>query len=234
MVSDEERYIRAPLTGLIRKSPFDGLLDHAEKVEECILLLKEGMEAYCREEYDRFEGISKRIAKVEHEADLIKGNIRAHLPRNVFLMVDKSHFLTCLREEDSILDYAEDASVWLSFRRDKIPNQIKDDFLEHLQRVVECVDAYQRAIKEIKGAIRKTSKEGKRDKVKEGIKEAIKEVHRKEWEADTIEHKLTSAIFGLDADPLAIYHLLKVVELIGEIANHTENAGDWLRVMIAK
>ncbi len=230
MSPDEEKYIRIPITGVIRKSPFDGLLNHAEKVEECIILLREAVEAYWREDYDRFEKIADKIADVEHEADDIKANIRAHLPRNVRLVVDKSHFLTCLREEDAILDYAEDVSVWLRFKRQKIPDEIKKDFFDHLERVVECVDAYQRAVQEVKGVVGRTAREERRKKAKE----AIYETHRKEWEADAIERRLTSDIFKLDADPLTIFHLLKVVELIAEIANHTENAGDWLRAMIAR
>jgi hypothetical protein len=230
MPPEEDRYIRTPLTGIIRKSPLDGLLAHAEKVEECIHLLKEDLEAYWEEDYARFDELAKKIGEAEHEADLIKSNIRAHLPRNVLLVVEKSHFLTCLREEDAILDYTEDVSIWLGFRKGKIPDEIKEEFFEHLERVIECVEAYERAIKEAKGIIGRTSREEGRKKVKD----AIKETHRKEWEADEVERSLTKKIFELDMEPLAKFHLIKVVGLIGEIANHTENAGDWLRVMIAR
>jgi hypothetical protein len=226
----EEKYTRVPMAEIVRKSPFDGLLKHAEKVKECVSLLKEEMEAYCREEWDKFDKLVNEVAELEHEADLIKGNIRAHLPKSIFMPVDKSSFLTCLREEDAILDYAEDAGVWLKFKRTKIPEEIKDDFLKHLIRVIECVEAYERAIKGVKRLVRGTFR--KKERIK--AKEAIKEAHRKEWEADEIERRLTKQIFKLELDPLSIFHLIKVVELIGDIANHTENAGDWLRVMIAK
>jgi hypothetical protein len=226
----KEKYTRAPVAEIVRRSPFDGLLKHAEKVKECVSLLKEGMEAYCREEWDRFDKLADRVAELEHEADLIKGNIRAHLPKSIFMPVDKSHFLNCLREEDAILDFAEDAGVWLRLKRTEMPEELKADFLEHLTKVIECVEAYESAVGGIKRLVRKTFRKEERIKAKKAIKDA----HRKEWEADELERRLTKRIFKLDLDPLSIYHLLRAVEIIGEIANHTENAGDWVRVMIAK
>lgn len=226
----EEKYTRAPIAEIVRRSPLEGLLQHAEKVKECISLLRGGLEAYCNEDYDKFDKLADQVSELEHEADLIKGNIRAHLPKNIFMSIDKSTFLTCLREEDAILDYAEDVGIWLKFKRTRIPEEIKKDFLEHLDRVIECVDAYEKAIQRVKIVVSGRFKNREREKVKE----AIKETHRKEWEADEIERRLTRDIFKLDLDVLSIFHLIKVVELIGEIANHTENAGDWLRVMVAK
>jgi hypothetical protein len=224
------KFTRTPMAEIVRRSPFDGLLSHNEKAKECISILKDAMEAYCDEEWERFEELTNKIIKIEHEADLIKGNIRAHLPKSIFMPVDKSAFLDCLREEDAILDYAEDASVWLKFKRNVIPNEFREDFLKHLEKVIECVNAYDNAVKEVKALVRGAVRQKDREKAKQ----AIKETHRKEWEADEVEKRLTKNIFSADLDPLSIFHLIKVVELIGEIADHAENAGDRLRMMFAK
>jgi uncharacterized protein Yka (UPF0111/DUF47 family) len=37
-----------------------------------------------------------------------------------------------------------------------------------------------------------------------------------------------------ELDPISIFHLVKVVDIIAQIANHAENAGDRIRAMIAK
>jgi uncharacterized protein Yka (UPF0111/DUF47 family) len=35
-------------------------------------------------------------------------------------------------------------------------------------------------------------------------------------------------------DPATTFHLIRLIEYIGEISNHAENAGDMMRAMIAR
>jgi hypothetical protein len=35
-------------------------------------------------------------------------------------------------------------------------------------------------------------------------------------------------------DPVAVFHLIRLTEIIGSIADHAENAGDMMRAMVAK
>ena len=41
-------------------------------------------------------------------------------------------------------------------------------------------------------------------------------------------------IFSTMKDPIQIYHLVRLVETIGSIADHAQNAADMMRAMIAK
>ena len=67
------------------------------------------------------------------------------------------------------------------------------------------------------------------------LRQMIHHIHRKEWEADQIEAKLSKELFNIkDLDPVSVIHLLKIVDRMDQIANHAENAGDWLRAMLAK
>jgi hypothetical protein len=38
----------------------------------------------------------------------------------------------------------------------------------------------------------------------------------------------------MEKDPVAIFHLVKLAEIIGSVADHAENAGDVMRTMIAR
>jgi len=71
-------------------------------------------------------------------------------------------------------------------------------------------------------------------KERKELKDLVKEIHRKEWEADQIEMRMAKKLYSLDLDPLTIIHLSKTFDLIDQIANHTENAGDWVRAMMAR
>lgn len=221
--------MRFLLFKVFRKSPFDGLIKHAAKIKECIQVFRDAIKAFCAEDFDRFDDLAKKVSKLEHEADLIKANIRAHLPKWIFMPVDKAQFLMLLKEQDAILDFAEDALIWFSFRKTKIPEEIKEDFSLHLSKVLETVDALEKVINNIHEIIAGLPKKERKE-----LKDLVKDIHQKEWEADQIEMRMTKKLFNLDLDPLAIFHLSKAFDLIDQIANHTENAGDWVRAMMAR
>ena len=228
----ESKLGRVPAAATLRKSPFEGLYLHSEKVRECITTLDEALRAYCKGDYDKFMVLSKKVGELEGEADKIKGNTRNHLPRFIFMPVDKADFLMLLREEDKILDYAEDTAIWLDFRRTPIPDSIKEDFMAHADKVMECVEVLQKAMQNLRDLLETSFSK----KEREQTKKLIREIHRKEYEADLLERELTKKIFALESelDPVSIFHLVKVVDIIAQIANHAENAGDRIRAMIAK
>ncbi len=221
--------MRVPVIRAFTRSPFDGLLKHAAKVKQCAAALQEAMEAYCRGEYEKFKDLADKVSKLEEEADWIKGNIRNHLPRGIWMPVDKADFLMALKEQDAILDFAEDAVVWLSFRRTPIPEELRERFLDHLSKVVETVIILEQVMENVKLLVT-SPRRGDR----EMCKERLKEVHHKEWEADQVERRLALDLFNNELDPVSLFHLLKVVDLIGNIANHAENVGDRVRAMMAK
>lgn len=223
--------VRIPIFKAIRPSPFDRLLQHASKVVECIRSFKNAVENYLEEDFAEFEKQAARVTQLEHEADIIKGNIRAHLPRGIFMPVDKSDFLMLLREQDAILDFAEDAVVWMGMRHTRVPQNLKETIKEHLLKVVETVEALEKVVAKIKTLISLFLT----NEARESAKEAVKEVHKKEWEADNIERKISKEIFAIEnIDPLSTYHLLHTMYLIDSIANHAENAGDLIRAILAK
>lgn len=221
---------RIPMLGMIRVSPFDKLLEHAKKTKEGMAILKDCITTYCEGDYEKSEKLSQKVIELEHEADLIKGNITAHLPKQILLSVDVGVFLRLLNEQDSILDFAENAVVWLHFRQTKVPAEIKDDLLNHLHKVIECIESFEKVIIHVKEIVSFSGSSKLRDK----IKETIKEVHQKEWEDDQIGRVFAKKAFNLSTDPLSIYHLLKLGDLIGKIAKHAENAADRVRAMVAR
>jgi predicted phosphate transport protein (TIGR00153 family) len=221
---------RIPILRALRVSPFDKLLEHAQKVKECITVLRDCLTSYCEGDYKKSEKLSQKVIELEHEADLIKGNITAHLPKGILLPVDTGVFLRLLNEQDAILDFAEDTVVWLHFRKTKVPNNIKEELLKHLYKVLECIEAFERTVIHVKEIISFAASKQLREK----MKETVKEVHRKEWEDDQIERELARKIFNLPIDPLSVYHLLRLTDLIGKIASHAENAADRIRTMMAR
>ena len=229
--SKSSNHIRQPVAEVIRRSPFKAITAHAHKVHECIKELDLAVKDYTEGRYKHAQKHIKRVNILEHEADQIKGNIRAHLPKFIFMPINRSDFLMLLREEDAVLDYAEDVAVLLDMRQTPVPDDCKKDFIAHTDKVVETALHLERTVQNFVEMME--SSMGFEDREK--LKKMIHEIHKKEWEADQIEFRLSKKLFNSKSDDvLGTVHLLKVVERTAQIANHAENAADRLRAMIAK
>lgn len=223
---------RTPVGNTLRRSPFDGLINHAAKVRECVKALEDALYYFERGDMERFREMKKKVEELESEADRIKANIRNHLPKGVWMPVDKQFFLMTLTQQDSILDYAEDVVVWIDIRGKPLPPELLEDFSKLQKKVVETVEEYEKAVNNIPHILETSFSEKERKETKE----YIYGVHKLEHESDKIERELAKKIFSMEdrMDPLTIWHLIKLVNILGDVANHAENAADRVRAMISK
>jgi len=226
-------HFRAPISETYRrKSPFDQLLRHMGKVKECINLLGDGLIRYYKGDYQGFSELAEKVSSIEHQADIIKGNLRNHIPSSLFMPVDKGKFLWALREQDAILDHAENLAQMLDIRHTKIPGDLQQLFIEHAQTVMKTVVAMEKAVENIRDLVETSFIQREREQTKE----FIHKVHDLEWQADQKKYNMTKAIYKLEKklDPMDEYHLLKIADWVDDIADHAENVADWLRSMIAR
>ena len=224
-------YFRTPVSDTFWRSPLNGIVAHGKKVQECIDVLSQAVRSYVDGQFDEVMELTKRASALEGEADLLKGNIRNHMPKFIFLSVDKRDFLLLLSEQDKILDYSEDVALLLQMRNTTLPDSLREDFLAHAEKVRQTVIALGRVLE----LFQKLWDASFARILREDTKDNIKKVHRLEWEADQLEARLSRKLFNMDEmSPLAAVHLLKVVDRMDQIANHAENAADRVRAMIAK
>jgi len=229
----EKDHFRTPIADTFRrKSPFEQLIEHMCKVRECIDILGKGLIRYYKGDYKGFSEITEKVSKLEHEADLIKSNIRNHLPSHLFMPVDKGKFLWALREQDAILDHADNLAHMLDMRHTKIPKIVQNFFIEHVKTVTKTVGAMEEAVINIRDLVETSFVKREREQTKE----YIYKIHDLEYKADTIKYEMTKGIYKLEKklSPMDVYHLLKIADWVDDIADHAENVADWLRAMIAK
>ena len=228
-----KNHFRVPVADTFRrKSPFSQLLEHMEKVRECISILGDGLVKYYKGDYKDFSKMAKKVSELEHEADLIKSNIRNHLPTHLFMPVDKGKFMWALREQDAILDHAENLAKMLDMRHTKIPKELQEVFIEHAKLVMKTVKAMEDAVGNIRDLVETSFVKREREQTKQ----FIYKVHEFEWKADEKKYEMTKGIYKLEKklDPMDVYHLLKISDWVDDIADHAENVADWLRAMMAK
>jgi uncharacterized protein Yka (UPF0111/DUF47 family) len=66
------------------------------------------------------------------------------------------------------------------------------------------------------------------------VKDMIRSLRHYEHEADKLEDSVKEKIFNTIEDAVAVFHLVRLTEIIGSIADHAENAGDMMRAMVAR
>ena len=222
--------MRVPFMFLFITSLFDGLQEHAEKVKECAWSFQEAIECHISEKCKTFEEFRQDVIRMEREADAIKRRIRGHLPRGALMPIDKFQLFGYLKEQDAVLDAVEDAMDWLSFRsKPGIPEELQNEFFL-------LVDANIDPIEELSAMVSAARKYFKffSEKQRMVVKDIIRNLRHQEHEADKIEAMINKKILNMDIDPVTIFHMIMLVEIIGSIADHAENAGDMMRAMIAK
>ena len=222
--------MRIPFLSLFITSPFDGLVQHAEKVKECAWAFQQAIECHLSKKCITFEEFRQEVIILEREADEIKRRIRGHLPKGTMMPVDKFQLFRYLKEQDSVLDTLEDALDWISYRPEPgIPKEIIKDFLLLVDLNIDPIEEMGKMVLEARNYF-KTFNEIQRN----SVKEIIRNIRRKEHEADKVEHRLKRKIFEINVDPISTFHLIRLVEITGSIADHVENSGDMMRAMIAK
>jgi len=222
--------MRIPFLSLFITSPFDGLQEHAEKVKECARAFQQAMECHFAKNCKGFDTFREDVSNLESEADEIKRRIRGHIPKGTMLSVDKFQLFWYLREQDQVLDAAEDALDWLYFRPEPgIPEVLKKDIFRLVDAVIEPIEELNRMVAEARNYFKSFS-----EKQRVVVKDIIRNLRKMEHDADTIEDLIKQKIFNMEADPITVFHTVRLAEIIGSMADHAENAGDMMRAMVAQ
>jgi uncharacterized protein len=222
--------MRLPFLSMFMTSPFEGLQEHAQKVKECAWEFQQAIECYVSKQCQTFEELRQQVITLESEADAIKRRIRGHLPIGTLMPVSKFQLFRYLREQDGVLDAVEDALDWISFRPEPgLPPELEKDFFLLVDAVIDPIEELSKMVSEARIYFQSYS-ETQRIKVKD----IIRTLRRQEHDADKLEDTLKSKLFNMDIDAVSIFHLIRLVEFVGSIADHAENAGDMMRAMLAK
>lgn len=222
--------MRIPILSMFMFSPFAGLQEHAEKVKEAASIFRDAVRYYLANDSERFERARHEVAGLENQADMVKRRIRGHLPKGTLMVVDKFQLFSYLKEQDNVLDAFEHVLDWLSFRTaSEIPAHLRGDILFLVDSVLAPIDRLNSMVVDAQRYFKTFS-----EKDRNIVKDHIRELRRHEGQADILEATLKHDIFQKERDAVTIFHLVRLVEMLGEIADHVENAGDRMRAMVAR
>lgn len=208
------------ILNLFGRSPFAPLQSHMEKVSSCVHLLVPLFEALEKRDYATVDGISAQIADIEHQADITKNDIRNHLPKSLFLPIDRSHLLDILSTQDKVADIAEDIAVLVTLKPLEMLPAFKAEFKEFLMENIETFDATRLIIKEMHELLESSFGGTEAEKVRK----MVDHVAFKEHEVDMIQLRLLKKFFKAENEmTYASFHLWqKIFEAVAAISNLSE------------
>ncbi len=178
------------------------------------------------------ERAKEAIFAAEEEADHVKNDLRRHLPRSLFLPVDRRDLLEVLDMQDSIADVAQDIAGLLVERRMEIPDGMETDVLQFVQRSVAVCHQASEIIEELDELLAMGF--GGREAAQ--VEEMVASLNASEEETDKLEIALTRALFEREQRlaPVSVMFWYRLIEWIGDLADYAEKVGNRLRLMIAR
>ena len=218
------------ISKLFGKSPFEPLYQHMLKVKACVDLVRPLMDAFLKGEEEKVKDVAKKIFKAEHDADIVKKDIRSNLPKSIFLPVARGDILRFLKEQDHIADSAEDLAALLILRKTIVPEELKAELKDFVDKVLETYEVAMTVSSEIK-LLAETSFGGEEA---HKVMELIEQLKVKEWEADKAQMTVAKKMFSIEKklDPVSVMMWMHIFKELGTLANHAENAGDQMRLML--
>lgn len=215
---------------LFGKSPFSPLKTHMEKVHMCVKELPLLLNALEANDQKKIDKLAKLISKLEHEADLTKNDIRNHLPKNIFLPIDKARLLEILSFQDCLADKAEDISVVFTLHPLKDYEKLKEKFQFFFRENVESVYDASKIVKEIDELLESSFGGAEAEKVKD----MVDALSLKEHKIDILQYDLLKTLYTLGdkLDHVSFYHWTCVIKEVGALSNLAEKLANRIRMVL--
>lgn len=220
-----------PLAKLLKRSPFKALQQHMRVVLECVRCIPGLFDALIAGDEAALKSAKEAIFKSENEADGVKNELRANLPKGLFMPVDRRDILEILQQQDSIADTAQDIAGLLMERPMDLPEPLQDPVRALVRRCVDTCEHAALVIEELDELL----ETGFRGREAERVENMLDELGKLESETDRLGLELTRALFRQEdqMSPVSVILWYRLIEWIGDLADHAEKVGNRLRLLIA-
>lgn len=221
-----------PIAALFGKSPFKPLQQHMRIATECVAEVPALFQALIDGNAAGVEAQKDKIFTKEDEADTLKNDLRDHLPKSLFMPVDRRDLLEVLSMQDSIADTAQDIAGLLVERKMEVPPGMAEPLMKLVAR---CVDACEQAHKIIE-EVDELVEMGFSGREAAQVEAMVNELSRIEGETDVMGMELSRRLFAQEdtMKPVSVMFWYQLIQWIGDLADYAEKVGDRLRLLIAR
>ena len=213
-------------------SPIRPMQQHMSKALACVSELIPFFDAVVNHDLDGMKKIQQRISMLEHEADVLKKELRLHLPKGMFLPVSRRDLLDVLTIQDSLANQTKDIAGLMLGRKMSLPDSMAEKFVAYVHCSVDASVQAQKAINEFDELL-ETGFRGNEVRL---VKKLIKTLNKIEDDSDAMQIKVRNQLFQIEQDlpPVEVMFIYKIIEKVGEVADTAQRVGSRLQLMLAK
>ncbi len=217
---------------LFAKSPFGPTQAHMKKAIECAQQLRPLFEAVHADDEKEIHRITAVIDQLEHETDGIKNEIRDHLPKSLFLPIDRRDLLELIHTQDSIADSTQEVAGLLTLKKLRLPEELKSDVMNFIDEILVTCDVAATIGAEMDELAEASFGGPEANRVLE----MINQLDDVETKSDVIGRDLARKLFAMEdrMNPVDVMLWYQIFYTAGQVANYAERMGNRLRLLIAR
>ena len=222
----------SPLLKMFGQSPFKPLQEHMRLAVDCANQVPGLFEAVHDADKDKVEEIRQQIYGLENHADSIKNEMRGHLPKSMFMPVDRRDLLEILDLQDSIADTAQDIAGMMVVRSMKLPEPVHKPIMTLTRRCVDACNQLAKIMEEMDELVETGFRGPEADKVMH----MIDDLNKIETDTDVQAIVVMRLLFEHEDDIGLVSTIMwdRVIHWIGDLANFAERAGNRHRLLLAR
>jgi len=190
------------------------------------------MDAAIANDWQQASDIYERMSELEHEADAMKRKLRLHLPKSLFMPMDRTDLLNMLSQQDRIANRSKDIAGLMLGRTMGIPRGLEAQMTEFVATSVETCRQAHKAINELDELL----EVGFVGKEVAFVENLIGELDALEDRTDQQEQDIRHNLFAKEKElpPIDVMFLYQVIEIIGEVADLSQSVGGKLQLLLAR
>ena len=222
--------VKASILKIFAKSPIKPMQQHMELVYQCVSYLLPFFQKALNCDWPAANLDYDKIVLIENKADLLKKEIRLHLPSRLLLPIDRGDFIGILKSQDQIANISKRISNLVYYRKMQFPEQIAKSLLHFVQLGIDAAKLATNAISELDQLV-ETSFGGNEAQLVEGI---IVDLDLLEKNTDDIQNSLRQELFNIENNlkPIDVIFLYRLIDWIAELADQSQQVGHKLELLL--
>jgi len=223
---------KTPFLNMFGRSPIRPLEEHMSNVHACVKELYPFFEAVLLKDFKQGATLQQHIAALENKADVMKRDLRLHLPKGLFMSFSRSDLLELLTVQDQLANKAKDIAGVVLGRQMIFPEELGVPFIAFVKRNIEASEQANTAIHELDELL-ETGFSGNEIKILDSMIAQLSDIEK---DTDQQQIELRHIVFDLESTlpPIHAMFLYKIIEWVGDLADHAREVGDDLQILLAR